>query len=100
MPTKAINKVVYGNQTLIDITDTTATASDVIKGKYFYDAAGIKTLGTAASVNNQNKSVTPTRETQIITADSDYTGLGTVTVNPIPPEYGLVTWNGSVLTIS
>ena len=32
----AINKVVYGNNTLIDITDTTAVASDVASGKVFY----------------------------------------------------------------
>lgn len=43
----AINKVVYGSDTLIDITDTTATAADVAQGKYFYSAAGVKTLGTA-----------------------------------------------------
>jgi hypothetical protein len=28
----AINKVIYGNQTLIDITDTTATAFTVASG--------------------------------------------------------------------
>lgn len=43
----AINKVVYGSDTLIDITDTTATAADVAQGKYFYSAAGVKTTGTA-----------------------------------------------------
>lgn len=43
----AINKVVYGSETLIDITDTTATAEDVAQGKYFYSAAGVKTTGTA-----------------------------------------------------
>ena len=42
----AINKVVYGNTTLIDLTDTTATASDVLAGKYFYTNAGVKTEGT------------------------------------------------------
>lgn len=42
-----INKVVYGNTTLIDLTDTTAEASDVAQGKYFYGRDGVKTAGTA-----------------------------------------------------
>lgn len=43
----AINKVVYGQNTIIDITDTTAVASDVAQGKYFYTNAGVRTEGTA-----------------------------------------------------
>lgn len=42
----AINKVVYHNNTLIDLTDTTATAADVATGKYFYTNAGVRTQGT------------------------------------------------------
>lgn len=45
----AVNKVVYGNQTVIDISDTTAVASDVMAGKYFYGNDGVKTLGTGSS---------------------------------------------------
>ena len=44
----AINKVVYGNNTLIDITDTTAVASDVATNKVFYTADGTRTTGTAS----------------------------------------------------
>lgn len=47
MPDKAVNKVIYGNNVLIDITDTTAQASDVVQGKDFYGSDGIKTSGTA-----------------------------------------------------
>ena len=42
-----VNKVVYGDTTLIDISDTTAEQSDVLQGKYFYNASGAKVQGTA-----------------------------------------------------
>ena len=34
--------------TALDISDTTAVASDVASGKYFYTASGVKTQGTAS----------------------------------------------------
>lgn len=42
-----VNKVQLADgTTVIDISDTTAAASDVASGKYFYTAAGAKTAGT------------------------------------------------------
>lgn len=38
-------------------------------------------------INNQDKTVTPTEETQYVTYGTGYTGLGTVTVEPIPSSY-------------
>lgn len=43
--------------------------------------------------------VTPTRETQTLDT-KDLILTDNVTVNPIPPEYGLITWNGSFLRVS
>lgn len=40
-----------------------------------------------AVINNQDKSVTPTESVQSVTADPEYTGLGTVTVGAIDSEY-------------
>lgn len=45
----AVNKVVYAGTTIIDITDTTAEASDVAQGKYFYLPSGQKVVGTAST---------------------------------------------------
>lgn len=38
-------KVVLNGKTIIDITDTTALASDVVRDKVFYDASGTRTTG-------------------------------------------------------
>ena len=41
-----VNKVVYGNTTVMDITDTTATAADVVSGHDFYLKTGQKVSGS------------------------------------------------------
>lgn len=43
--------------------------------------------------------VTPTREVQTLTTAKKSMAKDVV-VNPIPGNYGLITWNGSVLTVS
>lgn len=40
-----------------------------------------------STINNQDKTVTPTSSQQLVSYDSGYTGLGTVTVYPIPSQY-------------
>ena len=43
--------------------------------------------------------ITPSLETQVLdTAETIV--LSNIVVNPIPSNYGLITWNGSVLTVS
>jgi len=41
-----VNKVEYGGQTIIDITDTTAETDDVIAGEVFYAKSGARSVGT------------------------------------------------------
>lgn len=42
---------------------------------------------------------TPTRRTQVIEI-ANKKATADIIINPIPRNYGLVTWNGSVLTVS
>lgn len=42
----AINKVIYNNNTLIDLTSDTAEESDVLVGKTFHKADGSSAVGT------------------------------------------------------
>ena len=60
----ANNKVVYGDTTIMDITDTTATASDVAAGEVFYDRGGVRTVGTG---NYMDKVTNPTADDILVT---------------------------------
>ena len=43
--------------------------------------------------------VTPSAETQTLLTE-DLRMTDNVVINPIPNNYGLITWNGSVITVS
>ena len=43
--------------------------------------------------------VTPSATEQVLETDAFYMN-GNIKINPIPSNYGLITWNGSVITVS
>lgn len=46
MANENVNKVIYGNRTVMDISDTTAEEADVAEGEVFYKANGARSVGT------------------------------------------------------
>ena len=64
------------------------TTSSIIADQFPDAIAALPAGSGGVTINNQNKTVTPTKSIQVITKDNNtYTGLGTVTVNAIPSNY-------------
>ncbi|MBR0470780.1 MAG: hypothetical protein IJJ55_06160 [Clostridia bacterium] len=79
------------------------TVADLTYPDGFVTAIGNISGGGGGTINNQNKSVTPTESEQSVTYDSGYTGLGTVTVGAISSTYvgsGIARRDSSDLMIS
>lgn len=51
VPAVELPKTGGGTASFTDVTDTTATAADVRAGVYFYDASGVRTLGTGSGLS-------------------------------------------------
>ena len=49
MANEKVNKVVLGNETLVDLTDATATADKILTGYTAYGSDGNKLTGTAGA---------------------------------------------------
>ena len=82
-----------GISTGTDVSDTTATAGDVLSGKYFYTSAGTKTQGSIASKSSSNLTVSGATVTapagyyssaasKSVASGSATTPATTITANP------------------
>lgn len=67
--------------------------------RYVADTSDIQVVTKKGEEYKGEYEVTPTLETQILQTEN-LTMSGNVVINPIPSNYGLITWNGTVLTVS
>lgn len=58
------------------------------------------TMSNNINIKVQTKTVEPADTEQVIVADAGFVALSKVTVGAIPSNYGKISWNGAVLTVS
>ena len=75
----------------ISLQGNTKTSSFTLNGTFI--------CGAGQQRYEDSYIVTPTRYTQTLPTSNKLL-TSDVIVNPIPPEYGLITWDGVVLTVS
>lgn len=93
-PTRELNKIVYGNDTLIDLTNDTVTAADVINSKYVHLPSGERVQGTCSYDADTSDANAVTND--ILTDKTAYVNGSKLTGTM--PNHGAV--SGSVSTIA
>lgn len=75
VPSVNLPKSGGGTASFTDVTDTTAAASDVASGKYFYTSSGVRTQGTASGGGGTSKNTQVVQGTTRTTS-STLTAIG------------------------
>ena len=76
VPALEVPKQGGGTASFTDVTDTTAAASDVASGKYFYTAAGVRTAGTNSGGGGSGMQIaTATKTLGSASTSISFTGL-------------------------
>ena len=79
MPNTYKNKVIFGNQTLIDLTSDTVTAASMLSGVIAHDASGATITGTIAKKSSSD--ITLLNNT--LTIPAGYYAAGTKTIEGV-----------------
>lgn len=90
-----VNKVVYGNDTLIDLTSDTVTPNDVLRGATFHDRSGTSQTGAV-----DTHTMTPTPNASLTRADLQTAIASAVTEGGINDDvvsaWAVGTWSNTL----
>lgn len=97
---KYVNKVVFGNETIMDITDADAAVADVAVGKKFYSADGA--LKTGTSTKDVDSSAVTAQVAEVLTGKTFAAGgqIKTGTMPNIGAQTSYITSKNSPVSIS
>lgn len=87
--------VLDGEATLLSVMDGESNLQTVIDG----EIGTITRVREALPAYDGPTEVTPSAETQILPT-TERSVLADIVIKPIPSNYGLITWNGSTITVS
>lgn len=79
VPAVTLPKTGGGTASFFDVSDTTAAASDVASGKYFYTSSGVKTQGTSSGGGGSSwTKIGNTTELAVNTTSTSAASAGTI----------------------
>lgn len=95
----AINKIVVGEETILDLSEDTVEKATLIEGYTAHDKSGNQIKGEYRIPRVQQKTVTPTMSKQYVSPDDGYSYLSMVVVNSIPYSRTPNTCGGETLIV-
>ena len=91
----SVSKTIDGDASIISLADGEPKTDKILDGENVI----IEQVHIDGEYYDGPTAVTPTRETQVLNTMGK-TVTQNITVNPIPKNYGLITWNGYKITVS